>query len=466
MEYPAKLNRTQRDEVIAALQQQGHSIHEICRLLKVSRNTVRRVIRSRESTADPETVVHPISDHLEALYQLAKGNGVRVMELAQELHGIEISSSTLTRLIRQSELRTPQPKRSGRYHFQPGAEMQHDTSPHTIEINGKKVSAQCAAAILPVSRYAFIQYYPCFTRFEIQVFLTEAVQYFGGSTPRCTVDNTSVVVASGSGPEAVIAPQMRAFGEHFGITFIPHAVMHSDRKAHVERIFHWVENNFLPGRSFESWSDLNQQARAWCDQVANQKIKKELGMNPKTAFEEERKSLLPLPPYIPQVTHVVHRVVDSYGYAHLETNRYSLPERLIQKSVELHKLAEEVVIYFDNAEAAHHTRMVGQRNGRSTLKGHHNSKHHSSKRGPTTEEQLLRGVDEILDQYLDDLKRHLKGRGVQGMRKLLQIKRSYPIAPFLTAIQQAHHYKLYDLNRLEKMVLERVRGDFFQLDEP
>jgi len=52
------------------------------------------------------------------------------------------------------------------------------------------------------------------------------------------------------------------------------------------------------------------------------------------------------------------------------------------------------------------------------------------------------------------------------MRKLLQIKRSYPIAPFLTAIQQAHHYKLYDLNRLEKMVLERVRGDFFQLDEP
>ena len=213
--YPTRLHGQQRDQTILTLHQQEHSIREIALLLKVSRNTVRRIIRNptqlseEASTEQPlleerktdHPITHPIGEHLSDLYITAKGNGVRIMELAQELHGIEISYSTLTRLIRQAQLRQPIPKRSGRYHFEAGAEMQHDTSPHTIEINGKKVIAQCAAAVLPVSRYAFIQYYPCFTRFEIQVFLTEAIQYFEGSTPRCTVDNTSVVVASGSGPE-------------------------------------------------------------------------------------------------------------------------------------------------------------------------------------------------------------------------------------------------------------------------
>ena len=38
--------------------------------------------------------------------------------------------------MRQAELRTP-PKRSGEYHFAPGQEMQHDTSPHKVNLDGK-----------------------------------------------------------------------------------------------------------------------------------------------------------------------------------------------------------------------------------------------------------------------------------------------------------------------------------------
>jgi transposase len=35
----------------------------------------------------------------------------------------------------------------------------------------------------------------------------------------------------------------------------------------VERPFSFIENNFLAGRTFASWEDLNQQARQWCDRV-------------------------------------------------------------------------------------------------------------------------------------------------------------------------------------------------------
>ena len=150
--YPARLRGQQRDQAILTLHQQEHSIREIALLLKVSRNTVRRIIRNppqlseevdkegcaEHSLLEERKTAHPIGEHLSDLYITAKGNGVRIMELAQELHGIEISYSTLTRLIRQAQLRQPTPKRSGRYHFEAGAEMQHDTSPHTIEINGKR----------------------------------------------------------------------------------------------------------------------------------------------------------------------------------------------------------------------------------------------------------------------------------------------------------------------------------------
>ena len=105
------------------------------------------------------------------------------------------------------------------------------------------------------------------------MFLADALTFFNGSCPRCTIDNTSVLVAPGSGPEAIINAEMRYFGDYYQMKFIPHAIGHADRKAHVERLFHYVERNFLAGRSFTSWQDVNEQTLQWCQQVANAKKK-------------------------------------------------------------------------------------------------------------------------------------------------------------------------------------------------
>jgi hypothetical protein len=37
------------------------------------------------------------------------------------------------------------------------------------------------------------------------------------------------------------------------------------------------------------------------------------------------------------VTEIHYRVVDSYGFIHLDTNRYSVPERWVGKKVAVHK---------------------------------------------------------------------------------------------------------------------------------
>ena len=220
-------------EAILALRLQGRALREISRALKVSRNTVRRVLREPQPKTPQGNPEHQATvERLPGLYLRCKGNGVRIREVLKDEQDIDIAYSTLTRLLREHELREPK-RRSGIYHFEPGQESQHDTSPHRLELGDKPLTAQCASLVLAYSRMLFFQYYPAFTRFEAKTFLTEAFRFFDGTCPRCTIDNTSVLVASGSGPDAIIAPEMVAFGECFGVMFIPHAIRHSDRKGRI-----------------------------------------------------------------------------------------------------------------------------------------------------------------------------------------------------------------------------------------
>lgn len=54
---------------------------------------------------------------------------------------------------------------------------------------------------------------------------------------RCMIDNTSVIVLHGSGPEADVAPEMERFDHVFGVTFKAHAIGDADRKARVKPNF-------------------------------------------------------------------------------------------------------------------------------------------------------------------------------------------------------------------------------------
>jgi hypothetical protein len=42
--------------------------------------------------------------------------------------------------------------------------------------------------------------------------------------------------------------------------------------------------------------------------------------------------------------------------------------------------------------------------------------------------------------------------------------REYPREPLLAAVERAQQYGLYDLGRLERLVLEQIRRDYFVMD--
>ena len=132
------------------------------------------------------------------------------------------------------------------------------------------------------------------------------------------------------------------------LSFMAHAVNNPNRKGRVESHFHYIENNFLAGRTFQSWEDLNRQAIRWCETVANQKPKRSLGMSPQTAYIQEKSFLLPLPEILLPIYRHEKRVGDTQGYIHLESNRYSIPECHIGHELDVYQYMDKIEIYYQH----------------------------------------------------------------------------------------------------------------------
>lgn len=444
------------------MHQKDVTIRQICKLLGVSRNTVRRVLFADR---EPKSKGSKYEAHLtliKDLFDRCQGNVVRLQECLEHEYSIKIPYTSLTWMVRTFEIKEPQKNRSGQYVFGPGEEMQHDTSPFKILLGETQKAVQCASLVLAYSRKIFIQFYPRFTRFEAKVFLQSAFDFMQGVCPRCVVDNTSLFVVSGTGPDAVIAPEMEAFGRLYQVMFIPHKINDPNRKARVERPFSYISRNFLAGRTFFDIHDLNAQARSWCENVANAKIKKSLGMTPEQAYLMEKSQLILLPVHVPEVYHLEYRVVDSEGYVQVHTNRYSVPEKLVGRKVEVYIFWDAIQVYYQHKNVAEHARVLYAKQARITDPAHH-PPFRPKPTDPCREECLLTGHNQSLDIYVKELKKRSRGRGVSKLRRLLTLKRTYPDKPFNLAIQRAVQYGMYDLSRLENIIVSLTAGEDFDL---
>lgn len=390
-----------------------------------------------------------------------KGNLVRVHEEITAV-GCEISYPSLTAFCRRHEIGTKTKPPAGRYHFEPGSEMQHDTSPHVIEIDGRKQKVQVASLVLCYSRLIYIQYYARFTRFECKVFLTEAFQYFDGVAGICMIDNTHVIVLRGTGAAMVPVPEMEAFGEHYGFQFRAHEVGDANRSARVERPFHYIENNFEVGRKGDDLEDWNRQATKWCDKV-NAAEKRHLKASPRELFALERTHLVPLPDWVPEVYLIHQRIVDVEGYVSVSSNHYSvlLP---VGYPAEVRETKDRMDIYDGPRRVATHKRVAVPGNKRVTDPSHRPPRGKGRKARESQEQKTLLRLAPELGDYVAGLKSH--GRGPAGLllRRLLLMVRDYPRAPLVQALEEARRYGLYDLERVERMVLKRIGEDFFFLN--
>ena len=456
------LDQTTRAAILR-LRREGHGSRSIATALGISRGAVRQVIRAGTDEVPPLERPELGDAHraeLTDLYAKCKGNLVRVHEKLTDA-GATLSYQALTAFCRRHGIGKEPVKPAGRYHFGPGEEMQHDTSPHDAKVAGKLRRVQTASLVLCYCRMIFIQCFASFTRFACKLFLTAALRYLGGAARRCMIDNTHVVVLHGTGKDMVPVPEMAAFAERYGFAFAAHEKGDANRSARVERPFDFIENNFLAGREFRDLDDLNAQALAWCDKV-NATHRRHLHASPRELFAVERPHLLSLPIWVPDVYILHHRIVDVEGYVSVNGCRYSAPWQLIGRQIEVRETKAEILIFHGPRLVGTHRKSQDLGQGRSTLPEHRPPRGQGGPpAAPLVEErQLLETAPEIAG-YVAALKQRAAGRGTLALRRLQRLLREYPRQPVIEAIRAAETYRLFDLDRLERMVLRGIARDFF-----
>lgn len=455
---------------ILTLLDKGCGRREIAKVLDISRNSVKSIISGSAAQGGCErgSRLDAYLEDIRALYatcgdkRKGRANLVRVREKLKELlekrgEKLEASYSALTRFCRAHGLGVIEKEPTRRIVTSPGEEMQHDTSPYTIALGGKKVKRQCASLVFGYSRMSYIQFYPNFDRFCCKVFLTDAFRYLGGTCRRCVIDNTSVILACGAGQLAQVAPEIEAFEKRFGFRFMAHEIMDCDRKGKVERPFDFVEGNFLVGRTFKDDQDLNRQALDWLE-AANHRRLREFKASPVELFAAERPHIVPLPVYIPEVYRIWQRSVDSYGCVSLHGLKYPAPAAYLEKELVVRETKDRVILLDGRAEVANHQKKV--EGSPAPPQPPHAPRR--QKAAQLAEEGKLKALGGGMEAYLQALKLERGPRYIWSLKKLYRLLCQYKAEDVLAAVAKAFEHRLFDVNRIETVLLQDIAArDYF-----
>jgi transposase len=440
---------------IYQLHQAGMSLREISRRLRIGRNTVRTIVKQEGKIIPKERndKMQIDAELLERLYRECDGRIQRIHEKLVEEEQIQVGYSTLTRMLRDLGLGRSLPARCDRVPDEPGAEMQHDTTIYRVKLAGQWMKLIASLLYLRYSKRRYLRFYRVFNRFVMKCFLHESLMFWGCAAKLCIIDNTNLARLRGAGSRAVIVPEMTAFSRRYGFQFVCHAIDHPNRKAGNERSFWTVETNFLPGRTFDSLEDLNQQARQWATERMEHRPQGKARLIPAKAFEHEAHYLISLPQHLPAPYQVHPRGTDQYGYVAFAANYYWVPGSR-RDDVKVLQYADRLKIFLRQACLAEYPLPPdGTRGQHFSPAGQPKPRHQPKNRRRDTqqEEQRLRALGEEVAAYLDYA---LSAPGVQRhrfTRELFALSRKLTPSVFVHTVQRALRYRIVDLATIRRI---------------
>ncbi len=224
-------------------------------------------------------------------------------------------------------------------------------------------------------------------------------------------------------------------------------------KAGEERSFWTVQTNFLPGRTFESLEDLNQQAFQWATVRMEHRPVSKTGLIPAKAFEHERRYLKELPRELPAPYWSQNRGTDEYGYIAFEGNYYWVPGKK-KEDVKVLRYADRLKIYQHRVCVAEYPLPAdGVKNARFSPEGQPAPRHQPKNRRDSSrqEEQRLRALGAEVAAYVDYA---LQTPGIQRhrfLRELLALSRKVTATVFVAALSRALRYRVVHMETLERI---------------
>lgn len=342
---------------IKHLQQQGHSIKAITRLTGHSRNTVRRILRQTKpepfKTPPRSSRLDEFKPYVEQRYQECALSTVR---LFQELRALGYTGSAVTLYRFTQTLRAQQrtlSKLTVRYETPPGEQAQADWTycgrfPDQL---GKLVSVYAFVMVLSFSRLLYVE----FTRsMKLPTLLQchkNAFAFFGGWPRTILYDNMKQVRLSAT----QLQPQFLDFANYYGFTIKTHQPYRPRTKGKVERSVDYVKDNFLNGRSFADFTDLNAQVHYWLNHTANVRLHATTKQRPVDLLPQEGLTLAKaLIPY--QIGVKVTRQAGWDATVRFDRSRYSIPPAHAGKPVFVEAFTEKIIIRSQDLIIAEHQR--------------------------------------------------------------------------------------------------------------
>ena len=356
------------------LKGEGQSLRGIARELGISRNTVRRYVRSPgvpKSRSRPKrgSKLESYTEYIDGRLSEGLDNCVVLLREIREL-GYEGSYPTLTSYVRPRR-RPKQPKATVRFETEAGEQAQVDWGVFSYSAeNGGRRRMWGFVMVLGFSRAIYVE---LVRRANVATFIRchiNAFEYFGGVPRRCLYDNAKVVVVERDEEgRHEWNSRMLDFARRVGFELRLCRPYRAQTKGKVESGVKYVRNNFWPSARFTDDSDLNRQAIEWCDIVANERVHGTTDEIPKRMLEVERSSLGVLPDRSGLGVYLREdRKVGRDGYINWNGSWYGVPWSWAGSVVQVGVNAGTVEIWSGSERLAIHPR-AHRRRQRLTLPG-------------------------------------------------------------------------------------------------
>lgn len=345
-----------------ALQALGWGAKRISREVGCSRNTVREYLRRGGwrpmDVAARAGVLEPHREWLAERLRRHRGNADVVrQDLAREL-GIEVSLRTIQRAVEplRRELRA-QAVATVRYETPPGQQLQIDFGSTAVAVGGQSQRIHLFVATLGYSRRCYVTVFLHERQSAWLQGLEGAFLHFGGVPQELLLDNARALVTEHNVQtrEVKFNDRFHAFCRYWGVTPRACAPYRARTKGKDERGVGYVKRNAIAGHGFDSLEALHAHVARWMREIADTRVHGTTGEPPVVRFEREAAALKPLPAKAPFLqVRELNRRVHADACIELDTNRYSVPWKLIGESVTVIVAERQVRVLYAGQEVACH----------------------------------------------------------------------------------------------------------------
>ena len=340
----------------------GCSIREIARELDVSRNTVRRYLKSPEAMRPKPrrrrvSKLDAYTDYID--HRMSEGlENCVVLHRELVARGYDGGYSILKGYVSPRRQKR-QPEATMRFETGPGEQAQVDWgSLSYISEGGKRRSVWVFVMTMGYSRACYVE---LVRRADTAAFIqchVNAFEYLGGVPRRCLYDNAKVITLGKDEAKRPIWNQrMLDFAMRVGFEARLCQPYRAQTKGKVENGVKYVRYNMWPSIRFTDDADLNGQALEWCDVVANARVHGTTHRVPWEALAEERPYLGELPDRLTLAPYLrADRKVSRDGFVSWEGSHYGVHWKWVGATVQVGERQGTVEIWTGDERIAVHPR--------------------------------------------------------------------------------------------------------------